>query len=185
MRRVRSAISVTNVKLMVPLCRRVDEAHRVERMAEHGLERGQDGLQICVMWEIANNVLSIDGVSEMFERFAIGSNDLTQLVLCADRGSGIVAFDYDERDAGGLEMVRMAIEGGRRDGRHCGIFGKAPSDYPEMAALLVCAGICSICLTPDTVIATTRASLQLEHALARAPRPDRLLTTLRAIIFAP
>jgi len=171
MRRVRADMGLTNVKLMIPFCRRVEEGRRVlTRMAEHGLKRGENGLEIYVMCEIPNNVMSIDGFSKIFDGFSIGSNDLTQLVLGVDRDSEIVAFDFDERDPGVLEMIKLAVEGARRNGRHAGICGQAPSDYPEIAEFLVRVGIDSISLTPDTVVPTTRAILALEKTLGRKPR---------------
>ena len=171
MRRVRTDMGLTNVKLMIPFCRRVEEGRSVvTRMAEHGLKRGEDGLEIYVMCEIPNNVMSIDGFSEIFDGFSIGSNDLTQLILGVDRDSEIVAFDFDERDPGVLATIKLAIEGARRNGRHSGICGQAPSDFPEIAEFLVRAEIDSISLTPDTVVPTTRAILALERTLGRKPR---------------
>ncbi len=155
MLRVRNEMGFKNVVLMIPFCRRVAEAKRViDRMAELGLRRGDDGLEIFVMCEIPNNVIEIDAFAQYFDGFSIGSNDLTQLVLGVDRDSDLVAFDYDERDPGMLEMLRLAIEGSRRNHRHVGICGQAPSDYPEMAKYLVELGIDSISLNPDTVIKT-------------------------------
>ena len=171
MRRVRADMGLKNVKLMIPFCRRVEEGRRVlDRMAEHGLRRGEDELEIYVMCEIPNNVVSIDAFSEIFDGFSIGSNDLTQLVLGVDRDSEVVAFDYEERDPGVLETIKLAVEGARRNGRHSGICGQAPSDYPEIAEFLVRIGIDSISLTPDTVIPTTHAILALEKTLGRTPR---------------
>jgi len=168
MKRVRDEMGLVNVKLMIPFCRRVDEAERVlAAMAEMGLGRGQNGLEIYVMCEIPNNVLLIDEFSKHFDGFSIGSNDLTQLTLGVDRDSEIVAFDFDERDAGVKEIVRLAVEGAKRNGRHCGICGQAPSDYPEFAEFLVRLGIDSISLNPDSVLATTRRLLELEKALGR------------------
>jgi pyruvate,water dikinase len=155
MRRVRGEMGFTNVVLMIPFCRRVDEAKRViDRMAELGLRRGENGLEIYVMCEIPNNVIQIDAFAQYFDGFSIGSNDLTQLVLGVDRDSDLVAFDYDERDPGMLEMLRLAIVGSKRNHRHVGICGQAPSDYPDMAAYLVGLGIDSISLNPDTVVKT-------------------------------
>jgi pyruvate,water dikinase len=172
MRRVRETMGLKNVKLMVPFCRRVEEGERViALMAEHGLARGEHGLEVYLMCEIPNNVLQIDQFSRSYDGFSIGSNDLTQLVLGVDRDSEIVAFDFDERDPGVLEMIRLAIEGARRNGRHCSICGQAPSDYPEVAEFLVRLGIDSISLTPDTVMATTRRILELEKSLGRSVRP--------------
>jgi pyruvate,water dikinase len=122
------------------------------------------------MCEIPNNIIQIDAFAALFDGFSIGSNDLTQLVLGVDRDSEIVAFDFDERDPGVLEMLRLAIVGARRNGRHVGICGQAPSDYPEVAAYLVEQGIDSISLNPDSVIRTIRMLLEVEHRLGIAPR---------------
>lgn len=128
-RRVRDEMGLKNTIVMIPFCRRVEEGERVIGMlAEQGLRRGEDGLEIHIMCEIPNNVLQIDAFSRLFDGFSIGSNDLTQLVLGVDRDSEMVSFDYDERDAGVLEMMRQAVEGARRNGRHSGICGQAPSD---------------------------------------------------------
>jgi pyruvate,water dikinase len=171
MRRVRETMGLTNLKIMIPFCRRVDEARRVlEVMARHGLARGKDGLEIYVMCEIPNNVLLIDGFAELFDGFSIGSNDLTQLVLGVDRDSALVAFDFDERDPGVLAMLKLAVEGARRNRRHSGICGQAPSDYPEIAEYLVRLGIDSISLSPDTVLRTALAITELEKRLGRKPR---------------
>ncbi len=171
MKRVREEMGLTNVVLMLPFVRRVEEADRVlERMAELGLERGENGLKIYAMCEIPNNVLLIDRFSERFDGFSIGSNDLAQLTLGVDRDSEIVAFDYDERDEGVKEMIRLAVEGCRRNGIHSGLCGQAPSDYPDMAEYLVEIGIDSISLNPDTVLKTTTRILELEQRLGHAPR---------------
>ena len=117
------------------------------------------------MCEIPNNVILIDEFAKRFDGFSIGSNDLTQLTLGVDRDSEIVAFDYDERDEGVKEMIRLAVEGCRRNGIHSGLCGQAPSDYPDMAEFLVRVGIESMSLNPDTVVKTTRQVLALEHQL--------------------
>lgn len=153
MKRVREEMGFTNVILMIPFCRRIAEARQVlETMARFGLKRGVNGLQIYVMCEIPNNVLQIDAFAELFDGFSIGSNDLAQLVLGVDRDSELVAFDFDERDPGVIEMLRLTIEGARRNGRHVGICGQAPSDYPELARRLVSLGIESMSLNPDSLI---------------------------------
>jgi pyruvate,water dikinase len=168
MKRVREQMGLTNVILMLPFVRRVEEADRVlQRMAELGLERGKDGLEVYAMCEIPNNVILIDRFAERFDGFSIGSNDLTQLTLGVDRDSEIVAFDYDERDEGVKEMIRLAVEGCRRNGIHSGLCGQAPSDYPDMAEYLVEIGIDSISLNPDTVLKTTRRVLEIEQRLGR------------------
>ena len=174
MKRVREEMGLTNVRLMIPFCRRVDEAERViERMRELGLGRGQNGLEIYMMCEIPNNVLLIDEFAKSFDGFSIGSNDLTQLTLGVDRDSEIVSFDFDERDAGVKKMIRLAIEGAKRSDRHCGICGQAPSDYPEFADYLVRLGIDSISLNPDTVLKTTQLVLDIERELGRSPRGSK------------
>jgi pyruvate,water dikinase len=169
LRRVREDMGLANVRVMVPFCRRIDEADRVlEAMARQGLIRGQNDLEVYVMCEIPNNVILIDAFAERFDGFSIGSNDLTQLVLGVDRDSEIVAFDFDERDPGVREMIRLAIEGCQRNGRHSGICGQAPSDYPEITEFLVEQGIDSISLNPDTVLSATRNILAIEKKLGRA-----------------
>ena len=171
MKRVRDEMGLTNVKLMIPFCRRVQEGERVlEAMAANGLKRGDNGLEIYVMCEIPNNVIQIDAFAKLFDGFSIGSNDLTQLTLGVDRDSQIVAFDFDERDPGVKEMIRLAVEGARRNGRHSGLCGQAPSDYPEMAEYLVEIGIDSMSLNPDAVLATTRQVLAVEKRLSHAPK---------------
>ena len=171
MRKVRETMGLTNLKLMVPFCRRLDEARRVlDAMAAQGLRRGQAGLEVYVMCEIPNNVLLIDEFSELFDGFSIGSNDLTQLTLGVDRDSAIVAESFDERDPGMLKMLKMAVEGARRNKRHSGICGQATSDHVEIAQYLVELGIDSISLTPDTVLKTTQAVVDIERKLGRPPR---------------
>ncbi len=169
--RVRDAMGLTNLKVMVPFCRRLDEARRVlDVMARHGLARGEDGLEVYVMCEIPNNVLLIDEFAQLFDGFSIGSNDLTQLTLGVDRDSAIVAESFDERDPGMLKMLRLAVEGAKRNGRHSGICGQAPSDHLEIAQYLVELGIDSISLTPDRVLKTMQAVQKIEQAQGRAPR---------------
>ncbi len=170
MLRVREEMGLTNVVLMIPFVRRVAEAERVlERMAELGLRRGEHGLEIYAMCEIPNNVILIDRFSAYFDGFSIGSNDLTQLTLGVDRDSEIVAFDYDERDEGVKEMIRLAVEGCQRNHMHSGLCGQAPSDYPDMAEFLVELGIDSMSLNPDTLLKTTRQVLEVEARLGRSP----------------
>ncbi len=166
MKHVRDDMGLTNVILMIPFCRRVQEAEKVlNYMAELGLKRGENGLEIYVMCEIPNNVIQIDAFSAHFDGFSIGSNDLTQLTLGVDRDSAIIADDFDERDAGVKEMIRLATEGAKRNHKHCGLCGQAPSDYPEMAEFLVEIGIDSMSLNPDTVLKTTQLVLETEARL--------------------
>ena len=170
MLRVRRDMGLTNVVLMLPFVRRIDEAERVlGRMAELGLRRGEDGLEVYAMCEIPNNVILIDHFATLFDGFSIGSNDLTQLTLGVDRDSELVAFDYDERDEGVKEMIRLAVEGCRRNGIHSGLCGQAPSDFPDMARFLVEVGIDSMSLNPDTLVRTTKVVLEAERAVGRRP----------------
>ena len=174
MRRVRDEMGLTNVILMLPFVRRVEEAEQVlTEMATHGLRRGENGLKVYAMCEIPNNVILIDRFAELFDGFSIGSNDLTQLTLSVDRDSEIVSFDYDERDEGVKEMIRLAVAGCRRNGMHSGLCGQAPSDYPDMAEFLVEVGIDSMSLNPDTVLSTTETVLACEHRLHRPERTAR------------
>jgi pyruvate, water dikinase len=169
MKRVRGEMGFTNVKLMIPFCRRVEEGRRVlAAMSEHGLKRGENGLEVYVMCEIPNNVVQVDAFADLFDGFSIGSNDLTQLVLGVDRDSELVAFDFDERDPGVMETIKQAIDGAHRHDRHIGICGQAPSDFPEVARELVGMGIDSISLNPDTVLKTARVVLEAELALLSA-----------------
>lgn len=171
MRRVRDGMGLKNLKLMIPFCRRLDEADRVLAvMAEEGLERGRDRLEIYVMCEIPANVILIDELAKRFDGFSIGSNDLTQLTLGVDRDSAAVAFDFDERDPAVMAFLRQAVEGAARSGRHSGICGQAPSDYPEMAEFLVGCGIDSISVTPDVLLRTIRTVRAAEERLGRPPR---------------
>jgi pyruvate,water dikinase len=166
MQRVRDEMGLTNVILMLPFVRRIAEADLVlQTMADLGLRWGENGLKVYAMCEIPNNVILIDEFAKRFDGFSIGSNDLTQLTLGVDRDSEIVAFDYDERDEGVKEMIRLAVEGCRRNGIHSGLCGQAPSDYPDMAEFLVRVGIESMSLNPDTVVKTTRQVLALENQL--------------------
>ncbi len=175
MRRVRNDMGLTNLKLMIPFCRRIDEAEKVlAMMAEEGLARGQNGLEVYVMCEIPNNVILIDAFAKLFDGFSIGSNDLTQLTLGVDRDSQMVAFDFDERDPGVLAFLKAAVEGAQRNGRHSGICGQAPSDYIEIAKYLVELGIDSMSLTPDSVVKTMIAVKELEDQLGREGRSESL-----------
>ena len=162
--RVRQIMGLTNVHVMVPFCRRVEEARKVvATMADHGLRRGENGLEIHVMCEIPNNVIQIDAFAEHFDGFSIGSNDLTQLTLGVDRDSDIVAFDFDERDPGMLEMFRLAVAGAKRTHRHIGICGEAPADYPEIARFLTRIGIDSISVNPGSVLRTRQVVSEAER----------------------
>ena len=156
MKKVRDVMGLTNVKLMVPFCRTVEEGKKViAEMEKNGLKRGENGLEVYVMCEIPSNVILADKFSEVFDGFSIGSNDLTQLTLGVDRDSELVAHIFDERNQAVKEMVSAVIKAARKNGRKIGICGQAPSDYPEFAEFLVKEGIDSMSLNPDAVIKTT------------------------------
>ncbi|MCB1054319.1 MAG: phosphoenolpyruvate synthase, partial [Acidobacteria bacterium] len=168
LRKVRDEFGLVNVQIMVPFCRTPEEGRRVQaEMAEHGLVRGQDGLEIFVMCEIPSNVVLADRFSKIFDGFSIGSNDLTQLTLGVDRDSELVAHLFDERDEAVKRMVADAIRTAKAAGRKIGICGQAPSDYPDFARFLVRQGIDSISLNPDSVLATTLEILAVEKELGR------------------
>src|SRR5450759_1963221 len=163
LRRVREEMGLSNLRIMVPFCRTVEEGRRViATMAANGLKRGENGLDIYWVGVISNNGSQINAFSELFDGFAICSNDLTQLTLGVDRDSDIVAFDFDERDPGMLEMFRQAVVGAKRNGRHVGICGEAPANYPEIARYLTQLGIDSISVNPSSVFRTMAAVLEAE-----------------------
>jgi pyruvate, water dikinase len=161
--KVREEMGLTNLKLMIPFCRTVEEGRRVQaEMATHGPRRGENGLEIYVMCEIPSNVVLAEEFADIFDGFSIGSNDLTQLILGVDRDSEIVAPIFDERNPAVTKMIAQVIATCRAKGRKIGICGQAPSDYPEFAQFLVEQGIDSISLNPDTVLKTTLAILETE-----------------------
>ena len=163
--RVRNKMGLTNLRVMVPFCRRVAEGKTViEAMAKNGLKRGDNGLEIFVMCEIPNNVIEIDAFAALFDGFSIGSNDLTQLTLGVDRDLEIVAFDFDERDPGMLEMLRLAVTGAKRNHRHVGICGEAPANYPEIARFLAELGIDSISVNAASLLRTMTVVHEAEQA---------------------
>ena len=174
LRRVRQDMGLTNLRIMIPFCRRVEEARRVlEAMANNGLKRGENGLEVYVMCEIPNNVIQIDAFAQLFDGFSIGSNDLTQLTLGVDRDSEIVAFDFDERDPGMLEMLRLAVLGAKRNGRHVGICGEAPANYPEIARYLTQLGIDSISVNPSSILRTMQVVSDAEAATTPGSAPPQ------------
>ncbi len=166
MKKVREEMGLTNVKLMIPFCRTVEEGKKVlEEMAGHGLKRGDKDLEVYVMCEIPSNVILAEEFAEIFDGFSIGSNDLTQLVLGVDRDSEIVAHVFDERNPAVKTFIAHVIKAAKAKGRKIGICGQAPSDYPEFAQFLVEQGIDSISLNPDAVLKTTVKILEMEQTL--------------------
>jgi pyruvate,water dikinase len=173
LRRVRNEMGFANVIVMVPFCRTPEEADRVlEVMAQNGLKRGEDGLQIYMMCEIPANVILADEFARRFDGFSIGSNDLTQLVLGVDRDSSDLARLFDERNEAVKRFVGEAIAGAHKAGIKIGICGQAPSNYPEFAAYLVQCGIDSISLNPDSFIAAARGIAAAEQRLGRTCGAD-------------
>lgn len=175
MLKVREEMGLTNVKLMIPFCRTVEEGkHVVEVMKENGLVQGENGLEIYMMVEIPSNVILIEEFGKVFDGFSIGSNDLTQLTLGLDRDSAQVAHIFDERNQAVLDLVALAIKKARKMKKKIGICGQAPSDYPEFARFLVKCGIDSMSLNSDTVIKTTLDILNTEKDLGiRTPKRGR------------
>jgi pyruvate,water dikinase len=152
---VRDEMGLTNVQVMVPFVRTVEQARQVvELLADNGLCRGVNGLKLIMMCELPTNALLADQYLEHFDGMSIGSNDMTQLTLGLDRDSAVVAALFDERDPAVKAMLSMAIAACRRAGKYVGICGQGPSDHPELAAWLVDQGIDSISLNPDSVIET-------------------------------
>jgi pyruvate,water dikinase len=165
-KRAREEIGLTNILVMIPFCRTVEEAKRViEVMAGNGLERGKNGLQIYVMAEIPSNVILAEEFSEYFDGFSVGSNDLTQLVLGVDRDSAELAQLFDERNEAVKKFIKELIESAHHSDRKVGICGQAPSDYPDFAAFLVRLGIDSISVNPDSVIEVKRRVAETEKEL--------------------
>jgi pyruvate,water dikinase len=167
--RVRNKMGLTNLKVMIPFCRTVDEGKRViEQMGQNGLRQGENGLEIYAMCEIPSNVILADEFLKTFDGYSIGSNDLTQLTLGLDRDSATVAHLFDENNQAVRRMIAYAISSAQKANKPIGICGQAPSDFPEFAEWLVTQGIDSISLNPDTAIKT---SLRVARAEQSNPNP--------------
>jgi pyruvate, water dikinase len=155
LRYVRDTMGLTNVKIMIPFVRTLTEAEGVVRLlAEHGLRRGANGLEVIMMCELPSNAVIADAFLDHFDGFSIGSNDLTQLTLGLDRDSGLVAATFDERDPAVKSLISSAIRACKARGKYVGICGQGPSDHPDLAEWLLEQGIDSISLNPDTVVDT-------------------------------
>ena len=153
MKRVRDEMGLTNVKLMIPFCRTVEEGKKViQIMRKFGLTQGENGLEIFVMAEIPSNVLQAGEFAEIFDGFSIGSNDLTQLTLGIDRDSALVANLFSEQNKSAKEMIALVIKKAKQTGTKIGLCGQAPSDFPEFARFLVEEGIDSISFNPDALL---------------------------------
>jgi len=154
-KKVRDEMGLTNVEVMIPFARTVNEAAAVVKLlADNGLKRGENGLRVIMMCEIPSNALLAEEFLDHFDGYSIGSNDLTQLTLGLDRDSALVAASFDERNAAVKKLLRMAIQACRKLNKYVGICGQGPSDHPDLAEWLLAEGIGSISLNPDTVVAT-------------------------------
>jgi len=155
LKRVRDRMGLTNIELMVPFIRTLEEADQVlDLMKQHGLERGKNGLRIVMMCEVPSNAILAEEFLEKFDGFSIGSNDLTQLTLGLDRDSGLIAHLFDERDPAVKKLLANAIAAANKQGKYVGICGQGPSDHPDLAKWLMDQGISSLSLNPDTIIET-------------------------------
>lgn len=154
-KRVRNDMGLTNVEVMIPFVRTVEEGRKViELLAKHGLRQGENGLRVIMMCELPSNAVLADKFLDIFDGFSIGSNDLTQLTLGLDRDSGLIAHLFDERNEAVKSLLAMAIQTAKRRGKYVGICGQGPSDHPDFAQWLVEQGIDSVSLNPDTVVDT-------------------------------
>ncbi|MCX7195255.1 MAG: phosphoenolpyruvate synthase [Proteobacteria bacterium] len=154
-RRVREEIGLTNIEVMIPFVRTLDEAEMViKELAKNGLRRGENGLRLIMMCEIPSNALLAEQFLEYFDGFSIGSNDLTQLTLGIDRESGLIAGAFDERNPAVKVLLSMAIQACRKANKYIGICGQGPSDHPDLAQWLVEQGIEAVSLNPDTIVET-------------------------------
>lgn len=153
---VRESMGLTNVEVMIPFVRTLSEAKQViEILKKNGLERGKDGLRLVMMCELPSNALLAEEYLEYFDGFSIGSNDLTQLTLGLDRDSGLVASQFDERDAAVKKLLHLAIKACKSQGKYVGICGQGPSDHQDFALWLMEEGIDSLSLNPDSVLETS------------------------------
>ncbi len=167
-KKAREVWGLKNIIVMIPFCRTVEEGKKVLAVMEKfGLQRGERGLKVYMMVEIPSNVILADQFAKLFDGFSIGSNDLTQLTLGVDRDSQLVSHIYNERNEAVTTLIKQVIKVSKENKIKIGICGQAPSDYPEFAEFLVKAGIDSISLNPDTVVATTRRIVELEKRLGK------------------
>ena len=170
-KRVRDEMGLTNLEVMIPMCRTVTEGNKVlAEMEKNGLKRGKNGLKVNVMCEVPANVILAEQFLEIFDGFSIGSNDLTQFTLACDRDSELVADIYDERNDAVKRLVAIAIKSCNERGKYIGICGQAPSDYPEFAQFVVEAGIHSISLNPDSIVRTLPKIAETEKKLGILPK---------------
>jgi pyruvate,water dikinase len=164
-KRVRNEMGLTNVEIMIPFVRTVDQAEAViAELAKNGLKRGENGLKVIMMCEIPSNALLAEQFLEHFDGFSIGSNDMTQLALGLDRDSGVVSALFDERNDAVKALLSMSIKAAKKQGKYVGICGQGPSDHQDFAAWLMEQGIDSLSLNPDTVVETWLGLAELNAA---------------------
>jgi len=166
-KRVRNEMGRTNVEIMIPFVRTVDQAQAVvEELARQGLKRGENGLKVIMMCDIPSNAFLAEQFLQHFDGFSIGSNDMTQLTLGLDRDSGVVSALFDERNEAVKALLSMAIKAAKKQGKYVGICGQGPSDHQDFAAWLMEQGIDSLSLNPDTVVETWLSLAELDAAKA-------------------
>jgi pyruvate,water dikinase len=165
LKRVRNDMGLTNVEIMIPFVRTLEEGRKViDLLAEQGLRQGERGLRVIMMCELPSNALLAEQFLDIFDGFSIGSNDLTQLTLGLDRDSGVIAHLFDERNEAVKAMLSMAIQAAKKKGKYVGICGQGPSDHADFAAWLVAQGIDSVSLNPDTVVETWLYLAEQNHS---------------------
>ena len=169
-------MGLTNVKIMIPFCRTVEEGERVlSILQEYGLERGKNGLEVYIMAEIPSNVILADKFAKLFDGFSIGSNDLTQLALGLDRDSAIVSDLFDENNDAVKTLLAQVIDAAKRNGRKIGLCGQAPSDFPDFSRFLVQQGIDSISFNPDALISGIENILTAEQSAGKPAKAYPIL----------
>ncbi len=178
-KRVREKMGLKNVVVMIPFCRTVEELIKVQKiMAEYGIERGVDDLELYLMAELPSNIILAEEFSQYIDGFSIGSNDLTQLTLGLDRDSSLVAHLYDERNPAVKALLKSLIKTAKKTNTKVGICGQGPSDFPDFAQFLVEEGIDSISVTPDSMLKTIKAIREAEDEIknktAKTTRKDKV-----------
>jgi pyruvate,water dikinase len=180
---VRDEMGLTNIKVMIPFCRTVEEGKKVvEVMKNFGLKQGVNGLEIYVMAEIPNNVFLAEKFAEIFDGFSIGSNDLTQLILGIDRDSAIISDLFSEQNEGVKQQIAVMIQKAKKAGVKIGLCGQAPSDFPEFAQFLVAEHIDSISFNPDAILKGIENINQAEKSLLKENLSKEKITDAMIII---
>lgn len=176
LRTVRDEMGLTNVKVMIPFCRTLEEGKKVlATMKSFGLERGKNNLEVYMMIEVPSNVILAKEFGKLFDGFSIGSNDLTQLTLGLDRDSSTISELFDEQNEAVKKVIAMAIASARETGIPIGLCGQAPSDYPDFAEFLIREGIDSISYTPDAFLKGIKHMVIAEKKLKVNPKVQSLI----------